>query len=83
MTEQEEIREKLNELIGDALIAVGCGEGSCPHAEMRGLEAQEKCLDGILTYLHSQNVVIRGNSLGFSHPHLAAYFTVYPLVKDG
>ena len=36
----------------------------------------------ILDYLHSQGVVIKGETLGGSHPHLANYFTVEPLVKE-
>ena len=41
--------------------------------------------DEILNYLDSKDCVIRGNSLGGSHPHLANYFEVEPLVevKDG
>ncbi|KKM94098.1 hypothetical protein LCGC14_1201740 [marine sediment metagenome] len=34
-----------------------------------------------LKTLHSQGVVIRGQSLGGSHPHLAAYYTVESLIK--
>ncbi len=59
MSKQEEIREGIKERIGNALIAIGCGEGSCPHAEMKALEVQERCLDEILDYLHSQGVVIK------------------------
>ena len=36
--------------------------------------------DELLTYLHSQDVVIKGQSLGSSHPHLADYYTVEDLV---
>jgi len=58
-TRQEEIREGINERIGNALIAIGCGEGSCPHAEMKALEAQEDCLNSIWTYLHSAGCVLK------------------------
>ena len=34
-----------------------------------------------LSYLHSQGVVIKGQCLGVSHPHLFAYYTVEPLIK--
>jgi len=59
MSKQDEIREGINERIGDALIAIGCGEGGCPKAERNALEAQEKCLNDILEYLHSEGVVIK------------------------
>ena len=36
----------------------------------------------IMNYLHTQGVVIKGYSLGASHPHFADYFTVEPLIKD-
>jgi len=36
----------------------------------------------ILKYLHDNDVVIKGESLGVSHPHLANYFTFKPLIKE-
>ena len=33
------------------------------------------------TYLASEGVVIQGMSLGTSHPHLANYYTVVPLIE--
>lgn len=53
---REEIREGLNELIGNCLIEIGCGEGSCPKAEMKALEAQETLLDEVLKFLDSKDV---------------------------
>jgi len=43
----------------------------------------EYCItEQILAYLHSQGVVIRGETLGASHPHLSAYYTIEPLIKE-
>ena len=38
---------------------------------------------GVIGYLHSQGVVIKGQSLGGSHPHLADYYTMEPLIGEG
>ncbi len=43
----------------------------------------EMCSEDLMEYLHSQDVVIKGNSLGGSHPHLANYYSVEPLVDEG
>ena len=59
MTKQEEIREEIHDIIGNCLIEIGCGGGGCPKAEIQQEEAQERCLTGILSYLHSQGVVIQ------------------------
>uniref|UniRef100_A0A6M3K515 Uncharacterized protein n=1 Tax=viral metagenome TaxID=1070528 RepID=A0A6M3K515_9ZZZZ len=36
-----------------------------------------------LKKMDSQGVVIIGNSLGASHPHLGSYYTIEPLIKGG
>jgi len=36
----------------------------------------------LINYLHSQGVGLRGKSLGATHPHLANYYTIEPLVKE-
>ncbi len=35
----------------------------------------------LVEYQHSQGVVVKGNSLGVSHPHLANYYLVEPLIE--
>ena len=39
----------------------------------------EGYVDGIISYLKSEGIVRKGQSLGATHPHLAAYFTVEEL----
>ena len=58
MSIQKEIREEVNALIGNCLIAVGCGGGGCPRAEIKAEEAQEECLEAILKYLDSKDVTV-------------------------
>ncbi len=70
MTKQEEIREGIWERIGDCLISIGCGEEGCIHAETKALEAQETCLESILSYLHSQGVVIKVERELPENPHI-------------
>jgi len=65
---QEEIREGIITNITKA----------CP--EMLGGNII-KLTDKILQDEHSQGVVIQGQSLGGSHPHLANYYTVEPLIE--
>ena len=48
----------------------------------KGIEDYTDRPAALWLYLHSQGVVIRGQSLGFSHPHLVNYFTVEPLIED-
>jgi len=51
----------------------------------RGEDACAFCTDlreAIFKYEHSQDVVIKGECLGVSHPHLASYFTVEPLIAE-
>ena len=40
----------------------------------------EDGVEWIMGYLHSQDVGIKGQGLGTSHPHLAAYYTFEPLI---
>ena len=42
----------------------------------------EELITKILKKQDSEDVVIRGSSLGFSHPHLANYYTVKPLIEE-
>ncbi len=42
----------------------------------------EAKLNFVLGFLHENQVVIKGQSLGFSHPHLVNYFTVEPLIEE-
>lgn len=42
----------------------------------------ESCEHEIMVYLHEQGAVIKGVSLGVSHPHLANYYSFEPLIKD-
>jgi len=71
---REEIREGIEE---ELLKAYGTS------AHQGKVSSQEMFAAGqILKHLHSQDVVIRGNSLGGTHPHLANYFTVLPLIEE-
>jgi len=68
MGKQEEIREG----IADRLYSfLGCNNGEA-----------EYCATQLIKYLHSQGVVIRGESLGAEHPPLSNYYTVEPLIED-
>lgn len=69
MSKQRKVRAALNFWLAahDPLI----NEGSFTPAET--LDSLLKCLDEI-------GLVIRGQSLGASHPHLADYYTVEPLI---
>ena len=73
MTEQEEIREGFEDIWCE-----DCGYHASP-------EICSPCkvkIEKLFSYLHSQGVVIKGQSLGGSHPHLASYFTVESLIKE-
>jgi len=51
--------------------------------ELSGIPAVTDALaDDILRYLHSKGCVLKGQSLGASHPHLANYFTTEPLIDE-
>ena len=39
-------------------------------------------VDDLLAFLHSQDVGIKGQCLGGSHPHLSAYYTFEPLIEE-
>ena len=57
-------------------------EGIRKHLETYRHEFGDEVLAGILMdYLHSQGVVIKGYNLEVTHPHLANYFTVSPLIE--
>ena len=74
MTKQEKIREeiKIN------LKAFGCTWGLIGNTDPEDIATEYAEI--ILTYLHSQGAVLKGASLGFSHPHLTGYFTVTELI---
>jgi len=55
---RDRISDGIKGLIGDCLISIGCGIGSCPKAENMALEAQETCHDKILEFLSSEGVMI-------------------------
>jgi len=82
MTKQEEIRDVIADIVWKQTMALLGGDsdiiGEIDTGNfMYGKVAATK----ILTYLHSQGVVIKGQCLGGSHPHLSAYYTVEPLIK--
>ena len=66
MTNQEEIRAGLDEIL-------------IVHNSETGSTDNDRTIDRIFSYLHSQGVVSKGESLGGSHPHLANYFAVEDL----
>lgn len=86
MTRQEKIRGGIqNKLKDTCKKTIGIG---CPYnydCELHPDCMYEESLNYV-RYLYSQGVVIRGESLGASHPHLSAYYTIESLieeVKDG
>ncbi len=84
MTKQEEIREGLARRMFDSEMSRDQVFGVATR-EKAWLEERENYLSRAfndLHYLHSQGVVIKSYSLGISHPHLAAYYAVEPLVKE-
>ena len=70
MTKQEEIREGIYRIIIKH-----------DYSPLEQFDWERDLVKQIVEYLRSQSVVIKGESLGFSHPHLASYFTVEPLIK--
>lgn len=66
----KEIREGIRGYIDQAQ---GYVEGCCPIDDIT---------DSLIAYLHSQGVVIKGESLGVTHPHLANYFTMENLIDE-
>jgi len=76
MNKQEEIRE------GILKIQKCEDDEGCPD-EYEGFDPCPECrTNKTIKFLHSQGVVIGGQSLGGSHPHLANYHTVEPLIKE-
>ncbi len=71
MTKQEEIREGFAAHLLSYMI---------PHYK-NNPELVKLIIDELFAFFHSQDVVIRGESLGASHPHLADYLTVENLVE--
>jgi len=80
MTKQEEIRAEINQQIELAILGVVVNVGSNPLQDYGGLIRVAR--KEIIKYLRSQGVVIKGQCLGVSHPHLAAYYTVEPLIEE-
>ena len=61
----------------------GIREGMARRLPLKGTGQPDFVLaDILIEYQHSRDVVIKGDSLGGSHPHLANYYTVEPLIKD-
>ena len=80
MTKQEEVRKVIDAFVEDECLYFGktCEffvRGYCANAD-----GAYKCL---MKSLDGMGVVIRGGSLGGSHPHLANYFTVESIIKGG
>jgi len=68
MTRQDEIRE-------GAILAL---------MDHKGFDRAptETIIGFVFSYLHEQGAVIKGQSIGASHPHLAAYWTWEPLIDE-
>jgi len=75
MTKQEEIREGIAKTVNNFMRPSIVKNSKVYNVSRLTSE--------ILSYLHSQGVVVKGDSLGVSHPHLSAYYTVEPLIKEG
>lgn len=75
MTKQEKIREGVERILDELLFSPGESEDGYTF-NLTG------CITNLLKYLQSQGVVIQGQSLGGSHPHLANYYTVESLIKE-
>ena len=76
----------------DALDLIAAANPICSPMRSDG-KKHKKCMDcwneyidslilRLLTKQASQGVVIRGNSLGVSHPHLVNYYSVEPLIGE-
>lgn len=79
------IRKQMRELIDTY------GDGRCLFIE-RGCEYKhengwciesDSCYNCLMKHLGELGVVLKGSSLGASHPHLADYYTVESLIKEG
>ena len=76
MTIQAEIREGLIDEMLSGIEFV---------SEAHRIDARRNAgnrADKYLRFLRDKDVVIKGNTLGTSHPHLANYFTVEPLIEE-
>ena len=76
MSKQTDIREDAIIITKDQLWREGIRD------EQRLAIGAALIVDGIFSRQHSQGVVIKGHSLGGSHPHLASYYSVEPLIDD-
>ena len=78
MTKQEEIREEI------ALKYLQWKENDTTlQLNTTDKFLRSECFDfadEVMEQEHSQGIVIRGETLGFSHPHFAEYYTVKPLI---
>jgi len=72
---REEIMEGTLKLIGD-IYRERYGK------EMVITEEDTNFVQRLFEHLHSKGVVIKGKGLAASHPHLSAYYTTEPLIKD-
>jgi len=73
MTKQEKLENWINKYLTERFIAPF---NTLPEDECRG-EAR-----AIISYLHSQGVVIKGDELQPCVPHLGDYFTVELLIDE-
>lgn len=74
MTKQEVIREETRNILqryGNFM------DGNCMADDDLDID---EALEAVFSYLHSQDVGIKGQCLGASHPHLSAYYTIDPLI---
>jgi len=84
MGKQEEIRQLIDTYVDDVCLYpdTGCTSESV-HRDFPGYcDSTEGAYRCLLKRLGELGVVIKGESLAFSHPHLEAYFTVEPLIKE-
>ena len=82
MTKREEIREGIAKLVHHWHIGGSERWEDNDEEHWQGPMRWQyyEAADKLIPYLHSQGVVIRGSSIGASHPHLVNYFTVEPLI---
>ena len=81
MTRQEEIREEVIKIIHKEDNPFPF-EPDWEDEDEDGKAYYYEYIDRILSYLHSQGVVIKVGTLGVTHPHLSNYYSVEPLIED-
>ena len=94
MDKRSEIREGIDELIGEFMSEMGC-EFTCIKAETKALDMKDRLTDSILNYLASQGVVIEVERefpfmfgtvesylRGFQKMREAGYIATEPLIKE-